>query len=517
MYFEKPGLLWALFALLLPILYHLFSLRPSRRVWFSHLPLLRAVLSRSQTHHRLHKRLLLLLRLLCLLFLVLAFAQPYFSTQGTRFTHTHVVMYVDNSLSMSVAHESTGRPAFEQAIDYARRIVQRYGDETQVAIMTNDNATGVYESQKEALRRLSSLRYSAYRLGSDEVQARLAPLLIQKREAVSIYWLSDMQANVFTNVHRSGRAFWADSVHDWRFIPFRLRSTSNLHIDTVYSSSLLWTAGEPNALCARVRRTGEAKEENVTMTFFVEGRQEALRAFSLPSSQSEVLCFDYTPSLSASQSLSFSLDVDDTDARFDNAHYLSLQRSEKLRILEVASSRSSNVIKRVYGNKARFIYRSHRFSQPFEGDLADYDLVILHALPVLSPWWLSRVSEYKKAGGRVLIIPPAQGNTRGYATLLEGWQKIEGQKRYSLQGIDYSLPFFSSVFREKRPHVALPSARAAYGARFRVCRCLCVWKMTGLGWFARRQGQGRQGFAMRFFLLCAGRIRIWCIIRCLFR
>ena len=136
-----------------------------------------------------------------------------------------------------------------------------------------------------------------------------------------------MQANVFSKVHRSGRAFWADSVHNWRFIPFRLRSTSNLHIDTVYSASLLWTAGEPNALCARVRRTGEAKGgECDDDLFWWKVSQEALRAFSLPSSQSEVLCFDYTPSLAASQSLSFALDVDGTDARFDNTHYLSLQR-----------------------------------------------------------------------------------------------------------------------------------------------------------------------------------------------
>ena len=194
MYFEKPGLLWALFALLLPILYHLFSLRPSRRgLVFSSAFIAGGIGALPDASPAFTSAYCCFCACFACFFWYLLSPSLIFLPKGHALRTTHVVVYVDNSLSMSVAHESTDRPAFEQAIDYARRIVQRYGEETQVAIMTNDNTTGVYERQKEALRRLSSLRYSAYRLRSDEVQSRLAPLLITSKRG-GVYLLAERYA-----------------------------------------------------------------------------------------------------------------------------------------------------------------------------------------------------------------------------------------------------------------------------------------------------------------------------------
>ena len=160
----------------------------------------------------------------------------------------------------------------------------------------------------------------------------------------------------------------------------------------------------------------------------------------------------------------------------------------------------------------------HRFSQPFEGNLADYDLVILHELPVLSPWWLSRVSQYKQEGGRVLIIPPSQGR---YPRICDFIGRLaEGRRSKAVFFAGHRL-FFAFLF--------LGISRKAFACGFAECtRFICGTffgfagayafgkRQVPLGWYVRRQGQARRGFAMRFFLLCAGRIRIWRIIRCLF-
>jgi hypothetical protein len=76
MNFVYPSFLWALTALSIPIIIHLFNFRKTTRIYFSSNRFLRQVQEATTAKRRLKHYLILFSRLLFLLFLVLAFAQP---------------------------------------------------------------------------------------------------------------------------------------------------------------------------------------------------------------------------------------------------------------------------------------------------------------------------------------------------------------------------------------------------------------------------------------------------------
>ncbi|MCK6522590.1 VWA domain-containing protein [Myxococcota bacterium] len=87
-----------------PILAHLAQQRPSERVPFGAMMLLRRMVKRLEKRRRLKDRALLALRVLALLFAVLAAAQPQLSWPGDPAAigaFGRVVLIVDDSLSMS--------------------------------------------------------------------------------------------------------------------------------------------------------------------------------------------------------------------------------------------------------------------------------------------------------------------------------------------------------------------------------------------------------------------------------
>ncbi|MEY3214592.1 MAG: hypothetical protein RIT28_5073, partial [Pseudomonadota bacterium] len=87
-----------------PILAHLAQQRPSERVPFGAMMLLRRMVKRLEKRRRLKDRALLALRVLALLLAVLAAAQPQLSWPGDPATigaFGRVVLIVDDSLSMS--------------------------------------------------------------------------------------------------------------------------------------------------------------------------------------------------------------------------------------------------------------------------------------------------------------------------------------------------------------------------------------------------------------------------------
>ena len=77
MKFAHPEILWALLALAIPILVHLFNFRKFRRVQFSNVAFLKEVQQETKSKSKLKHLLILASRLLAILFIVFAFAQPF--------------------------------------------------------------------------------------------------------------------------------------------------------------------------------------------------------------------------------------------------------------------------------------------------------------------------------------------------------------------------------------------------------------------------------------------------------
>ncbi|HRH39956.1 MAG TPA: BatA domain-containing protein, partial [Flavobacteriales bacterium] len=84
MAFLYPAFLWALTALAIPVLIHLFQLRRFKRLEFSDVRFLKEVSQQTRSRKKVRHWLVLIARLLALTCLVLAFAQPYIPVPGAK-------------------------------------------------------------------------------------------------------------------------------------------------------------------------------------------------------------------------------------------------------------------------------------------------------------------------------------------------------------------------------------------------------------------------------------------------
>ena len=137
MQFLYPTFLFALAALAIPIIIHLFYFRRFKKVYFTNVRFLKEVKEEKSARSKLRNLLVLAMRLLALAFLVFAFAQPFIPRdEEVKAGVKAVSIFVDNSFSMNALSQDV--PLLEKAKERAREIVKAYAVDDQFQILTND-------------------------------------------------------------------------------------------------------------------------------------------------------------------------------------------------------------------------------------------------------------------------------------------------------------------------------------------------------------------------------------------
>ena len=101
MNYQNPHLLYALFAIAIPILIHLYNFRKHQTVYFSSIRFLKEIKEEYKKKSELKNILILLSRILAISFLVISFAKPYTPSNTTKISD-NIFLYIDNSQSMDI-------------------------------------------------------------------------------------------------------------------------------------------------------------------------------------------------------------------------------------------------------------------------------------------------------------------------------------------------------------------------------------------------------------------------------
>ena len=138
MQFLFPAFLFALAALAIPVIIHLFHFRRFRTVYFTNVRFLREVKEETSNRRKIRDLLVLLARCLAVALLVLAFAQPFLprNTEGVKKGEQAVSIYIDNSFSMNALSKDLS--LLEKAKQKAHEIVQAYANNDKFQVLTSD-------------------------------------------------------------------------------------------------------------------------------------------------------------------------------------------------------------------------------------------------------------------------------------------------------------------------------------------------------------------------------------------
>jgi Aerotolerance regulator N-terminal len=451
MNFVAPPFLWALAALSIPVIIHLFNFRRTTRIFFSNTRLLRQVKQETTQKRRLKRFWVLLCRLLFVFFLVMAFAQPFLPAKEQITSGKNNIIYLDNSFSMSgqVGEKIRGLDA---ASAYVKEIVNVFPADTRFRLLTNDFApfSNSFKTRAEVLDLLTQLRLSPVSRSFNEVRQRIGP-----QSNTDIFFISDFQKSTFGTKN----SLAGDSSNQWHLIPVSLGKTSNVFVDSLYLENPLMIGGEKNIVKARLHNTGERKIEGLIVKLTINGLQSATTATVLePNSFAEV-SFELTSRLGELNRARVSFN--DFPVSFDNEFYFTLNLSEKINVLEIRSSALPTYVEKVYGNHQFFRFRSFQAGNVNYSLLDEADLVIINGLDKIEPGLLAAIGKYQSRFGSLLLIPGTHPDLGSYSVVAHpGVLKLATSAVMSdLEKPDFQNPFFENVFEDKSTLLTMPRAK----------------------------------------------------------
>jgi hypothetical protein len=445
MIFQYPSFLWALAALAIPIIIHLFNFRKTITVYFSSTRFLKQVKQETTQKRKLKQYLVLASRLLFLLFLVLAFAQPFLPASEQVADQKRVTIYLDNSLSMSAPVAEKTR-ALDDAIQRAREIVDVFPADVQFQIITNDFAafSNSFKAKAEVIDYLSQVRLSSISRQASEIAARV----LQRN--TSLFWLSDFQASTF------GSGTFLDSALATKLIPITFSKPSNVFIDTLYLENPFVIGGEKNSVKVQLRNQGEKRVEGLITKLFINEVQTSAVTVDMEPNSSQLVSFDLPGSLKGINRalVSFS----DYPVSFDNEFYFTLNYSGKIRVIEIKSTTEVTPVERVFGNKELFSVASFPATNINYNLLSTADLIVVNQLDKIDPTLQAALSNLKQ-GTSIVVVPGSRLDISSYRSFLGNSISInEDKNQIWLSPPDFQNPFFQNVFEDKNPTMAMPVA-----------------------------------------------------------
>ncbi len=198
MNFQYPEFLYALAAIAIPIIIHLFNFRRYKKVYFSSIRFLKDVEETTKAQSQIKQLLILLSRILAITFLVLAFAQPYIPNESglSENEKKTISIYLDNSFSMQTSNTDGNR--FEIARQYAYEIVKSFEPSARFQILSNafNGKQQRFYSREDAMALTDQIEIRPEaRKVSEVIQRHKAFLEPSNTPQTKCYLFSDFQKN----------------------------------------------------------------------------------------------------------------------------------------------------------------------------------------------------------------------------------------------------------------------------------------------------------------------------------
>ena len=461
MRFVHPEILWALTALAVPVLIHLFNFRRYKKIAFSNVSFLKEVKSETTKSSKIRHLIILICRLLAFAALILAFAQPFFPTalsekmNGSR----AVSVYIDNSLSMQGQME--GVSFLESSKQKASALVGSFSNNDRFQIISN-NFKGTDQrllSKDEALQIIQDISFSPETKQLSAVLDRQQDLL--KKSAADIhlyYWISDFQRNTSDIQEISN----TENVNITA-IPTTKEIQRNISIDSIYFSTPKRILNNSDTLLVVIQNHSEEEMSNVPLSVELDGIQKAVSAVSLPAHGISTIPIAFSTTQTGFHY--GSVRINDFPLVFDDVHYFAYSISEKINILNVVGSEQQN-IEQLFSNDPQYNFVSVNAAAAATVSIQSSNFIILQGVQSLSPQLIGDLSNYIEQGGSIFLLPHSAADLLSYNNLLGRCNSVQlGAKSstaLSAISVDLTNPFYSTAFERLQNNASLPSASSHF-------------------------------------------------------
>jgi len=399
MQFLYPTFLFALAALAIPIIIHLFYFRRFKKVYFTNVKFLKEVKEETSARQRLRNLLVLLMRCLAVAFLVLAFSQPFIPKDvEVKKGEKSVSVFVDNSFSMSALSQDV--PLLEKAKQKARDIINAYQVEDRFQIITND-FEGRHQrlvSKEDALTLIDEIKKTpSVRQLSQVLQRQQQALNSGTQENQLSYLISDFQKNI-TDLET-----YQDTSFEINLVPLQSVQEKNISIDTAYFDAPVQMRNQTNPLVVKVKNLSNEDAENIRLSLNMDGQSKPVGTLTIAPNKY-------------------------VDASFAGIDYFKITNLQS---------------------------RNLDYSK-----LPDFQLIVMNGLVSVTSGLSSELSQYVVNGGNLLVFPAYNANIDSYKNFLVNFRANEltayEQQERIVADINTEEFVFKDVFENRTANLKLP-------------------------------------------------------------
>lgn len=459
MQFLYPGFLWALLALIIPIIIHLFYFRRFKKVYFTNVKFLKEVKEETSARNRLKDLLILLSRLLALAFLVFAFAQPIISKNNKAKIGNRIVsIFVDNSFSMNALSEDV--ELLTKAKDKAADIVKTFSDDDKYQLITHNLSAQSDRliSKQDALTAIEEIQSSSTVSQIENILRRVNSSAESSEDFQSIFLLSDFQKSI------SDFEIPTDTTVSCTLIPLQSVKENNISIDSVWFDAPTPVPNQENKMYAKVTNYSNETKEDVRLSINIKGQKRPLGTLNLGPNESKLDTFSLN-ALSPGQ-YNATVSVADFPIQFDNDYRISFEMDQEVNVLVIYESRPNTQLRAAFSGLNNFKVQEKSASSINYADFPATNLIVLNDLNNVSSGLANELNNYVDGGGNLLIFPGKNISISGYKSFLQRLStnviesKSEEQKQVGYLNTQEFI--FDNVFEANKRNITLPSVNTSY-------------------------------------------------------
>jgi hypothetical protein len=459
MQFLYPYFLWALAALAIPVIIHLFYFKRFKKVYFSNVRYLKEIKEETSNRNKIKELLILLSRLLAFACLIFAFAQP-FIPKGEKIKQgiPLVSIFIDNSFSMTSVKEDI--PLLDYAKEKALKIVESYGEEGKFQIITHD-MLGKHQrllSKEDALAYIEEIRYTALVQPLSKITARQNQLFKDEEGDKSFYHISDFQQSIFDYENVK------DSIGEINLLPVQNVQMQNISIDSVWMDNHVAMMLQPNNLLVKMTNHAPQTTEQVRISFLLDGQEKPIRVTDFEKGSSMI---DTIPVVLKSRGVhKITVKISDYPVQFDDEYHVALHVPDTIIALNIYEGAPNKYLTALFNGLSYFGLKNQPFNQIQYQEFSKYNLIILQDVSNISTGLASELSKYIREGGKVLLFPSVDYKPDSYNSFLSSLNagRLEPKPKAisEVSRINTEEFIFKDVFSKIQSNITLPKASKSF-------------------------------------------------------
>jgi hypothetical protein len=450
MHFVQPAFLYALFALVIPVIIHLFNFKRYKKVYFTNVRYLENLQQERHKQSRIRQLLILAARILALTFLVLAFAQPFIPdpARTERIAGQKAIsIYMDNSYSMEAA--SGQGKLLEQAKQRAREILEAHRPSDLFQLLTTELAPDQMQflGQDEVRKWIEEVQYvHTLRQFSHIIRFQADQLHATGKKSLDAYFISDFQQST-TDLDITVK----DTSINVFLIPVRSEKSSNLFFDSLWFDTPIHLPGQVSRINARINNTGSESVEKVPVKFSINALQKNAGNLDIKEGSTSDIALSFTENKNGNQ-LGM-IELSDYPVVYDNRFYFAYEIRDLIDIFCVYDKDRSPYLSALFETDTMFHYVEQPVNQIDYAALRQASLIILNGLNEIPSGLLQELNKFLEHGGSILIFPGFHVDVGAYKAFLFRYQISSfgemDTTRQRVASVNIKSQIYHNVFNEE--------------------------------------------------------------------